>query len=174
MPRPVLPQRTFSSAYKKKKQLFCFLIRRTALTALSMKIRRPSKSQIVASRFSDDSMIGKLLLGNFSLGQAMFRIVWRVQSSSLSFPHCCWQDHQREVLRWWTGCPKPLWKTEVSITEWLELHHTAYGWTKARWEKGSMKKVLLSCSLLIDASHLSVPLWKALSGQWMCFWNATC
>lgn len=68
------------------------------MTALSMKIRRPNKSKTVASRFSDDSVIGKLLLRNFTLGQATFRIVRRVRSS-LSFPHCCWQDHQRKVLR---------------------------------------------------------------------------
>lgn len=54
------------------------------MTALSMKIRKPNKSKTVASRFSDDSVIGKLLLRNFTLGQATFRIVWRVQSSLIS------------------------------------------------------------------------------------------
>lgn len=86
VPRPVLPQRTFSSAWKRKKQLFCFPTRRAALTTLSMKIRRPSKSKMEASKFSDNSMGGQLVWGNFSLGQAMFRIVWSELNHLFHFP----------------------------------------------------------------------------------------
>lgn len=43
VPGPVLPQRTFSSAYKEKNPLLCFLTRTVAVTAPS--IRRPVKSE---------------------------------------------------------------------------------------------------------------------------------
>lgn len=76
----------FHQPKRGKKQLFCFLTRRAALTVLSTKIRRPRKSKMEARRFSDNSTVGQLVWGNFSLGQATFRIAWSEFNHLFHFP----------------------------------------------------------------------------------------